>query len=103
MYALEAPTPPGGHLANDSASNLEQMTSNLYNLDSASISGYAHPSAHSPYNNPTAHSLLLPSSATYHHPLELNAAHSASNAAHATPMGDPSGSDAHQRISTSAA
>ena len=54
-------------------SDLEAMTSShLYNLDSASISGYAHPSSHSPYNNQAAHNLLLPSSATYHHPLELN-------------------------------
>ena len=49
MYAIEAP-PTSGHLSTDTSS-LEQMTSNLYNLDSASISGYAHPSSHSPYNN----------------------------------------------------
>ena len=51
MYAIEAP-PTSGHLSTDTSSNhLQEMTSNLYNLDSASISGYAHPSSHSPYNN----------------------------------------------------
>ena len=80
MYAIEAPPVSSGHglstrqdQAGSSHPDLEAMTSShLYNLDSASISGYAHPSSHSPYNNQAAHNLLLPSSATYHHPLELN-------------------------------
>ena len=97
MYATEGPLPvSSGHLSTSdtSSSHLDQMTSNLYNLDSASISGYAHPSSHSPYNNPVAHNLLLPSSATYHHPLEINPGH----AGHHAPI---DASEAHQRISTS--
>ena len=65
MYALES-APSGGHLTE----NMEHA--NLYNLDSASISAYSHPSNHSPYNNAAVNSLLLPSSATYHHSLDLN-------------------------------
>ena len=103
MYALEAP--PGPHQLSTSPAiassvgatsvtssnslnhhnSLEQMSSsNLYNLDSASVSqanvvaGYSHPSTQSPYNNLTASSLLLPSTSDYHH-LELNVASAASN------------------------
>ena len=101
MYALEAPPGPHQQLStspaiassvavtsstssNNSLShhNLEQMSSNLYNLDSASVSanvaGYSHPSTQSPYNNLTASSLLLPSTSDYHH-LELNVSSAASN------------------------
>lgn len=103
MYALEAPppAPSTGHLSSSeaSASHLEQMTSNLYNLDSASIAGYSHPSAHSPYNNSAAHGLLLPSSANYHHlnhhPLDLNSGHHGGQSMEAV--------EAHQRISVSSA
>jgi len=95
MYAIEAP-PTSGHLSTDTSS-LEQMTSNLYNLDSASISGYAHPSSHSPYNNQAAHNLLLPSSATYHHPLELNPVPHTNSQHHSSPIDS---NEAQQRIST---
>ena len=85
MYALEAPPGAAQQLSTSNVStatsatstssshhhNLEQMSSNLYNLDSASVSGYSHPSTQSPYNNLAASSLLLPSTSDYHH-LELN-------------------------------
>ena len=99
MYAFEAPPVVGPHhqlstspsVATSSTSsnslshhNLEQMSSNLYNLDSvsasvsANVAGYSHPSTQSPYNNLTASSLLLPSTSDYHH-LELNVSSAASN------------------------
>ena len=109
MYALETPpTSNVGHLSSASSqtsssaaaaaaahhAHLEQMASNLYNLDSATMSSYSHPSSHSPYNNSTAHSLLLPSSVNYHH-LELNPG-SVSNTPH--PL-DASSTDTHPRLS----
>ena len=90
MYALEAPPGAGQQLSAVVATatatststahhNLENMSaSNLYNLDSASVSGYSHPSTQSPYNNLAASSLLLPSTSDYHH-LELNTASASSN------------------------
>ena len=91
MYALEAPPGAGQQLSatvvatatatstSTAHHNLENMSaSNLYNLDSASVSGYSHPSTQSPYNNLTASSLLLPSTSDYHH-LELNTASASSN------------------------
>ena len=102
MYALE--TPSNGHLGSDTSSasvahhaHLEQMASNLYNLDSATMSAasYSHPSSHSPYNNSTAHSLLLPSSVNYHH-LELNPV----SASTTHPSIDTAVTDTHSRLAS---
>ena len=90
MYTLEAPT--SGHLSTE-ANPIEQMASNLYNLDSATMSSYSHPSSHSPYNNSTAHGLLLPSSVNYHH-LELNPV--PTDTTHTTALEAP---DSHPRVS----
>ena len=102
MYALE--TSSNGHLSSETSSaaavahhaHLEQMASNLYNLDSATMSAtYSHPSSHSPYNNSTAHSLLLPSSVNYHH-LELNPV----SASTTHPSIDTSATDTHPRLAS---
>ena len=95
MYALESPNT--SHLSSDNSSNhhIEQMASNLYNLDSATMSSYSHPASHSPYNNSAAHSLLLPSSVNYHH-LELNPV--STEAAHTLEA-----TESHTRVSASSA
>ncbi len=113
MYALE-PAPPSGPLGNSSVEateaqgqpptpgHLEAMASNLYNLDSVSISGYSHPSSHSPYANPAAHGLLLPSSANYHHHphLDLNPGLNHHHLNHSMAL---DATEAQQRISVSSA
>ena len=94
MYALEAHHPPTDSATSNHIEPLQP--SNLYNLDSASISGYTHPSSHSPYANPAAHSLLLPSTANYHSHLELTAAQVSGHGQQHMEV-----AEAHQRISNS--